>query len=389
MESWSQILDDGNSCDVLYLDFSKAFDRVPHQSQRLLVKLKQLGIKGNVLSWIESFLSSRRQRVMVRGEASSWKAVRSGVPQGSVLGPVLFLMFVNDLSDDIGSNVRLFADDAKCWQPINHPGDTLLLQETIHKLEAWSSVWQLKFNHGKCHVMHHGRRNPQHPYQMHLIEGSDQMENIGTVEEEKDLGVYFSPNLNFTQHAHKVAAKANRIIGLIKRSFVHLSKNVFVLLYKALVRPHLEYGSCVWNELSKRDASKLESVQRRATKLVPEARLLSYPDRLKYLGIPSLEYRRERADMVQVFKILNDLEDFNADTLFVSCDQITRGHKFKFYKRRCRTSKRLHSFSQRVVNSWNSLPSDTAEASSLNIFKSKLNDHWKQKSNKFEPQCLN
>ena len=386
MERWSQILDNGNSFDVLYLDFSKAFDRVPHQ--RLLIKLRHLGINDKVLNWIDSFLSDRKQRVIVHGEASAWKAVRSGVPQGSVLGPVLFLMYVNDLSDGINSNIRLFADDAKCWQSIGQASDTLLLQESIHKLETWSNVWQLKFNHGKCHVMHHGRNNPQHPYQMYLHGGNEQLENIGTTEEEKDLGVFFGPNLNFTHHVHKVAAKANKMIGLIKRSFANLSKDVFVLLYKALVRPHLEYCSCVWNELTKRDASKLESVQRRATKLVPDVRMLSYPERLKHLGIPSLEYRRERADLVQVFKIVHDLEDFDANSLFVSCDQVTRGHKFKFYKRRCRTSKRLNSFSQRVVNSWNSLTSDVVEAPSLNIFKSKLNDHWKQKSNKFEPNCL-
>ena len=236
MERWSQILDNGNSFDVLYLDFSKAFDRVPHQ--RLLIKLRHLGINDKVLTWIESFLSDRRQRVIVRGEASAWKAVRSGVPQGSVLGPVLFLMYVNDLSDGINSNIRLFADDAKCWQSIGQASDTLLLQETIHVLETWSNVWQLKFNHGKCHVMHHGRNNPQHPYQMYLHGGNEQLENIDTTDEEKDLGVFFCPNLNFTHHVHKVAAKANKMIGLIKRSFVNLSKDVFVLLYKTLVRPH-------------------------------------------------------------------------------------------------------------------------------------------------------
>ncbi len=161
-EDLEDALDDGDSVDVVYLDCKKAFDTVPHR--RLLSKIQAVGIGGDILGWIMSFLNERRQRVSSRGAHSQWLRVWSGVPQGSVLGPILFLIFINDLLDNIQATGKLFADDAKIYKRIKAPQDGESLQNDINRLLEWSNNWLLQFNQEKCKVMHLGKRNPGHDY---------------------------------------------------------------------------------------------------------------------------------------------------------------------------------------------------------------------------------
>jgi len=156
MEEVTRELDNGNCVDVVYLDFSKAFDKVPHR--RLLSKLKAHGITGKVLKWVSSWLSDRRQRVSVEGELSEWAPVKSGVPQGSVLGPLLFLVYINDIDEDIVSKLNKFADDSKVSKVVNSTADASILQDDLMKLENWSNDWQMQVNADKCHVMHIGKK---------------------------------------------------------------------------------------------------------------------------------------------------------------------------------------------------------------------------------------
>ena len=155
MEIWTGWWDLGLPWDVIYTDFSKAFDSVPHK--RLLAKIHAFGIRGDVLKWIECFLSQRKQRVVIGSEFSDWQPVTSGIPQGSVLGPILFTIFINDMPDVVSSFKKLFADDTKIFRAIESLDDISGIQEDINKLFEWSVKWQLPFNIGKCKVIHYGK----------------------------------------------------------------------------------------------------------------------------------------------------------------------------------------------------------------------------------------
>ena len=237
IDNWSKLLEDSKPVDVVYLDFKKAFDTIPHK--RLLNKLRSYGISGKLLAWIESFLSERRQQVTLGGHRSNLVPVVSGVPQGSVLGPLLFLLFVNDLPDAVDFPIKLFADDAKLFSGVSAERDAVALQADLDALMVWSDSWQMAFNEDKCKVMHIGARNRISSFHMrgHLLE---------SVEVERDLGVQIDVLLKFRQQAAEVIAKATRVLAVIRRSFALLNEVILPLLYKSLVRPHLEYGNIVW-----------------------------------------------------------------------------------------------------------------------------------------------
>ena len=192
MNKWTEALDNGQTFDVVYLDFAKAFDSVPHK--RLLHKLASYGVNGKLLAWIHAFLSNRRQRVVVNGEMASWSAVTSGVPQGSVLGPLLFLVFINDLPEAITSPLKIFADDTKIYRVLSTVDDNQELQDDIDSLSVWSEQWQMPFNTKKCKVMHFGHGNAMHQYAMNG-------ENLEATDHEKDLGVVVDDKLRFHLHS--------------------------------------------------------------------------------------------------------------------------------------------------------------------------------------------
>jgi len=372
LDHWTEILDDGNCLDVLYLDFSKAFDTVPHC--RLTSKLQAHGIQGSVLEWITDFLTGRKQRVSINGSLSEWLPVRSGIPQGSVLGPVLFIIYINDLPDLVKNFAMLFADDTKIYAQVNNEYEHRSLQDDLSRLMQWSEKWQLSFNAAKCKVLHYGRNNRHFEYSM----GNGQAKvTLQSAEEEKDLGVIFTTDLKFSRHIATAANKANRIVGIIRRSFRYLDKPMLAQLYKSLIRSHLEYANTVWCPMKQADIDHLERVQRRATKLITVMKDLSYPERLRTLKLPTLVYRRARGDMIEVYKILHNLVDSTDQSPLHLADQgATRGHSFKLQKRYCRTALRAHAFSQRVVDKWNSLPEAVVSSPTLNAFKNSLDRHW-------------
>ena len=198
-ENWTYMLENVHPIDIIYTDFAKAFDRVPHQ--RLLQKMKDLGIIGNSLSWVRAFLSGRRQRVRVDNEFSSWSIVKSGIPQGSVLGPTLFVLFINDMPDVCKSMCQLFADGAKIFRSVCTTDDIIKLQDDLNKLTEWSAKWQLPFNIGKRKSLHIGRNNQHHIYE---INGH----KLDQVQEEKDLGVLIDAELKFHKQTSAVIKKS-------------------------------------------------------------------------------------------------------------------------------------------------------------------------------------
>ena len=186
LEEVYQKLDEGKAVDIIYLDFAKAFDKVPHS--RLLVKLEACGITGNVLRWIKNWLTGRRQKVGIRGSYSSWIDVISGVPQGSVLGPLLFLIYINDIDEGVISKISKFADDTKLCSMVEDKKGSEILQKDLKTLFQWSEDWQMLFNIEKCSVMHTGKQNKDYKYEM----GG---KILKTIDEEKDLGVITNKSL--------------------------------------------------------------------------------------------------------------------------------------------------------------------------------------------------
>ena len=249
LDKWTEALDMGNNMDAVYLDFAKAFDSVPHQ--RLLMKIKGYGIAGKVWKWIEDFLLQRNQQVVVNGMKSLIALVLSGIPQGSVLGPLLFICFINDMPEVVHSSIQMFADDTKLFRTVNNPDHAQMLQSDLDALEEWSNLWQLKFNADKCKVMHLGNHNKGLEYHMH----KDGIQvKLQTTELEKDLGVYVDPKLTFSTHCEKKVNMANKLLGLIRRSYVYLDNETVKTLYTSLVRPHLEYGNTAWCPVFKKDS---------------------------------------------------------------------------------------------------------------------------------------
>ena len=379
LELWYKALDDGKKVDVNFLDFAKAFDSVPHR--RLILKMKMYGIDGKIARWVRAFLAKRRQAVVVNGSSSGWTEVLSGVPQGSVLGPTLFLLYVNDLPSTIQNIARLFADDTKVSMIYLREEECISLQDDLYALEDWAEKWQLRFHPSKCKTMHIGKPPGSHTYTMHA---AGKKIPLADVEEEKDLGVVIDSQLEFRKHVATTVSKAKKLAYLVTRNFKHLDSKSFCTLYKAFVRPVVEYASPVWSPQHRQEIERLESIQRQMTKRVRAVRKLPYTERLRELGLPTLQYRRERADMVQVYKVMHGIDDIDPRALFtLDTSAKTRGHTKKITKEHCKTTKRQSTFKFRVVNNWNSLPEEVVSAKSLNVFKSGLNEAWKHRLTKF------
>ena len=364
-------VDNGEAVDVVYLDFAKAFDKVP--VERLLKKVEAHGISGQILRWIGAWLRNREQRVVLNGEASDWAAVLSGVPQGSVLGPLLFLIFINDLDEAAAARfIFKFADDTKVAQPAQTEEDCAVLQESLDGLVQWAERWGMAFNVQKCKVMHLGHANRKHVYTMNGAV-------LEETEEERDLGVMISNKLKPGTQCAKAARTAAAVLGQISRAFHFKDRYVFVQLYKQYVRPHLEFAVQAWSPWSAADKEVLEAVQRRMVRMVSGLRSTEYEDRLKELGMTTLEERRHQADMAMMFKTMRGVDGQKEEwfTPAAAGQRRTRVADDPLNVRLAhgRLELRKNFFTVRCTEHWNNVPGEIKNLRSVESFKKAYATH--------------
>jgi hypothetical protein len=353
IHEWGTELNARGQVDVVLLDFSKAFDKVSHK--HLLHKLEYYGIKGKTLGWIEAFLSERKQSVSVNGDHSSPAAVTSGVPQGSVLGPMLFLLYINDIHEQLHSEIRLFADDSIVYREINSPDDHRLLQEDLDRLAKWSDDWLMEFNVTKCYLLSITKKTKlasKFTYRMNN-------EEISKVPSSKYLGATISDNLSWNTHVDNITSKASKTLGLIRRTLGSCSQEVKTKAYQTLVRPSLEYASCAWNPHQSRNIDKLEGVQRAAARFVCKdyRRTTSVTGLLTILNWDSLATRRLLATTTMMFKIHSGAVAISLPPEVQLNHKATRHHHAVTYTQlpisiNCYN----YSFYPRVIRLWNKLP---------------------------------
>ena len=361
-------LDNGYPSDVIIMDFAKAFDRVNHSL--LVHKLEYYGIQGMVNKWIESFLSDRTQSVVVEGEASSTIQVRSGVPQGSVVGPCLFLLYINDLPNRVSSISKLFADDTLLHRLMKNDNDTKTLQEDLQELEKWENEWDMSFHPNKCNILPISKKKTanRNEYTLH----DHQLE---TVESAKYLGVTLQSNASWDKHIDGVCAKANRTLGFIRRNLKVAPRKTKEIAYKALVRPILEYSSSVWDPANQKQVNTLEKVQRRAARFVCNnyQKKASVNKMLNDLKWPTLQKRREKSRLCMMYKITNGQAHFTSESLKpIQARSGRRGHESMYERVRCKTELRNNTFVPKTIRDWNSLPQATVESATLDTFVSRV-----------------
>jgi len=292
IHDWTTILNNGQGqIDVILLDFSKAFDVVSHTC--LLNKLHSYGITSETNRWIKSFLTSRTQEVLINGTSSNTAIVTSGVPQGTVLGPLLFLIYINDIEQQLQSNIRLFADDSALYREIKTKDDAKILQKDLFLLQNWADHWQMKFNIKKCKILKITKRTTHkinfkyamattspciEPTPQEILQIANTTLSLKTkpsgyssleeIDSDRYLGVYLDKNLNFNHHTDEISKKATKLLNLCRRNLHMCSPSIKETAYKAIVRPHLEFASSAWSPHTNRNINKLENVQRRAARFI-------------------------------------------------------------------------------------------------------------------------
>jgi hypothetical protein len=371
-QDWQLSVKDNKLVDAIYLDFRKAFDSLVHS--KILVKLSSYGIGFELLSWIQSFLTGRSQRVIVDNALSKPINVSSGVVQGSVLGPLIFILFINDIVDCLstdGLNTTsccIFADDLKLYSSYESTCVYSSLSITLQNIENWSTKWQLAINPEKTLLLQVG--NSKHNRHNYLICNKFISPSISI----RDLGITYNSKLNFLDYIDEIVNKAFQRTNLLFRSFISGNVSILTRAFLTYVRPLVEYCSYIWSPHQIAYIDKIERVQRYFSRRALNRIGLPYTERLLLLNLESLEIRRIKSDLKMCYKIVNGLCDLEVTKFFsfAPISSVTRGHNKKLTKPVCHTNGQLNFFSNRVVNYWNSLPPDIVNAKTLGSFSDKL-----------------
>ena len=355
IHDWATSIDQRKQVDIFILDFEKAFDTVPHEL--LKTKLHKYGISKNILNWIDAFLGNRTQCVVVNGTKSETSTVISGVPQGTVLGPILFLVHINDISENITSDIRLFADDCVCYREINNKEDCNKLQDDINRLGNWATSWGMRFQPIKCNMLRLSRKKRNIMFDYTLKD--TKLEFLTSI---KYLGVHITDDLHWGKHIEEVCNKAYRTLGLLKRTLSSCPQEVKIQAYKGLIRPVLEYSSAVWDPHQQYLQDKLENVQRRSARFITS----NYTDYepgsmtaiLKQLELPSLKERRKQSRLILLHKGIHNHANIPTEHLKSPSRRTKNMHQHHFLRIPANTDSLKFSFLPNTIKDWNSLPPD-------------------------------
>ena len=369
-----EAMDDGKFVKFVFLDVSRAFDRVWHKG--LLSKLYAIGIRGHLLNWFSSYLSMRRQRVVISGQTSSWKYVNAGVPQGSILGPLLFLIYINDIASIVESNIRLFADDTSLFFIADRENEdiaNMTLNGDLSVISLWADQWFITLNDSKTVSMTCTRLHNINPTPLFLKRAP-----ISGADHHRHLGISLSSNGSWEHHIENICVRAMKRVDCLRGMKFLLDRRSLEKLYFIFIRPILEYGDIIWDNCSHRCSEMLERVQLAAARIVTGA-TQKVEIRLLYEEIKweRLCHRREKHKLVEMYKIVHGL---SPDYLRQKVpDLFDTGHNTRNSENIplifCRSEQRRNSFFPSTIRSWRSLESNIRQSSSLNNFKKQLKRH--------------
>ena len=367
VDSILRILEDNGNADILYLDLSKAFDKVNHKI--LLHKISGMKITGKVNNWIKEFLTNRIQYVIVDGHQSDPAPVLSGVPQGTVLGPALFTIYMNNITEVIKSTIiTMFADDSKLLATIKEPDDQRKILEDLEALLIWTNENSMQFNEEKFQLLQIGPHNAlKLPYSLNNI-------HIEKSQHVRDLGIQISENLSFKFHITEMTTNASNYASWILRTFHSRNKDVMLLFLKTFIIPRLEYCSAVWHPTKIGEIEQIEAVQRSFTSRIDNMDDLNYWQRLESLDLYSLQRRRERYIIIHTHKIYHNLAPNDLNITFHENLRLgTQCKRFSFQCKRAHVNTlRSNFFTHIAPKLYNVIPKEVKSANTINAFKSRL-----------------
>ncbi|MCG7878660.1 MAG: reverse transcriptase domain-containing protein [Candidatus Thiodiazotropha endolucinida] len=369
----SNALDNNKELRIVFLDISKAFDRVWHKG--LLFKLKSVGISGELLDWFNNYLSDRYQRVCIRNVTSSWKKIAAGVPQGSILGPLLFIIFINDIVNDINSSIRLFADDTCIFEIVDDPvASAAILNDDLKKILAWAKQWLVLFNALKTEVLLVSKKRIKlfHPP---LIMGDTQIKEVSR---HKHLGLMISSDFSWNDHLKSIQDKTYKRLGALRRHKFNLDRCSLLKLYITFVRPLIEYGDIIWDNCSLENKRNLENIQLDAARIFTGATKLCSTQKLyDDTCLEPLSSRRGNHKLCQLYKMVNNLTPPYLQQLIPQRVQEQTRYSLRnitnFVIPASRTTHHFNSFLPSTLREWNMLDHDIKESASLQVFKHKIN----------------
>ena len=370
-------LDIGKDVRFVFCDVSKAFDRVWHRG--LLYKLRKYGIKGNLLNWFGNYLTDRKQRVCMEGCNSSWKSIHAGVPQGSILVPYLFLLFINDIVDVVSNKMKLFADDTSLYCIVDEQQIAAeSLNSDLDSLHTWAQNWGVTFNATKTKSILFTRK---HDIDIPVLNMNNiELENTC---EHKHLGLTFNHTGTWKNHINEIYSKAFSRLNILRMLKYNIDRKSLEKLYFGFIRPILEYGNVVWDNCTKQESDLIESVQYEAARIVTGLRKGTSRSKLySELGWDSLENRRQKQKLILMFKALhgylpNYFSEIFSSHLNPEANYMLRNHRI-YNVPRVRTRSYSKSFFPSVMNMWNNLDEDIRNIPYISLFKKKLNDEITQ-----------
>ena len=374
-DTFCEAVDNGKEVRVVFLDITKAFDRVWHKG--LLHKLKTIGISGNLLNWFANYLSNRKQRVVINGKMSSYLNVTAGVPQGSILGPLLFLIYINDIVWELNCSIRLFADDTSLYIIVENPlAAADIMNSSLSTVHAWSNQWLVDFNPVKTETMVVSRKRIKlnHP---DLIMDNNILQEV---EHHKHLGITFSSDLTWHNHIVEITTKGWQRVNLLRAFKFRFDRKSLERLYISFIRPVLEYSGVVWSNCTNQDKKLLEDIQIEAMRVVTGAtKLCSIAKLYDDTGWDTLESRREKQKLIIFYKMINGLAPTYLNQLVPNLVQNQSQYSLRnsnnLLSVHANSTLYFNSFLPSVIRAWNNLPIEIRNSTSVTQFKCKLAEH--------------